>query len=331
MNTIIASRGRSRETSLRLCSRAPRTTRRSATPCPVLESWPGARRSDARSGRPAPGRRPRSRLTRGTDNHIPGAGGRRPAYASPRARSPRRGPRRPRAVDVRRSGPTLDATSTTTRPAGPPCCPGWSVGHVLTHVARNADGMRPPGRLGAHRRADPDVRRPSRPAPPTSRPGAGRSAAVLAADVPRLRRAAGRRPGPARESADAEVAGPAAALRSGTTGRRPRHARAGACPTPGRREVEIHHVDLGLGYGPARLARRLRRAHPAVRARALRGRRRRRAPCRRAGLAASVAPSVGPVRRLDGSDPASRRPGDPSPAARGPGRPAALVVPPGGA
>src|SRR6204780_820344 len=35
VNTIIASRGRSSETSFRLCSRAPRTTSRSAT-CPQL-------------------------------------------------------------------------------------------------------------------------------------------------------------------------------------------------------------------------------------------------------------------------------------------------------
>src|SRR5215472_14379054 len=34
VNTIMASRGRSRETSLRLCSRAPRTTSRSATARP---------------------------------------------------------------------------------------------------------------------------------------------------------------------------------------------------------------------------------------------------------------------------------------------------------
>src|SRR5262249_11672797 len=36
VNTIMESRGRSSETSFRLCSRAPRTTSRSATLCPVL-------------------------------------------------------------------------------------------------------------------------------------------------------------------------------------------------------------------------------------------------------------------------------------------------------
>src|SRR5579871_1803096 len=38
VNTIMASRGRSRETSLRLCSRAPRTTSRSATARSLLFS-----------------------------------------------------------------------------------------------------------------------------------------------------------------------------------------------------------------------------------------------------------------------------------------------------
>src|SRR5271170_6714682 len=38
VNTISASRGKSSETSFRLCSRAPRTTRRSATVCSALRS-----------------------------------------------------------------------------------------------------------------------------------------------------------------------------------------------------------------------------------------------------------------------------------------------------
>ena len=68
-------------------------------------------------------------------------------------------------------------------PAGPSRLPGWSRGHVLTHLARNADGLRAmveaaergevgeqyPG--GASRRAD-DIER-----------GAGRGAAELVDDV----------------------------------------------------------------------------------------------------------------------------------------------------
>jgi maleylpyruvate isomerase len=129
----------------------------------------------------------------------------------------------------------------------PSLLPGWSVGHVLTHVARNADGMvhlvewavtgfvTPMYPSVQARAADIEA-------------GAGRPAADLAADV--------------RESAERladglgrlDVAGPHALDRMLLFG----PARPGADPdTPARalpftrrREVEIHHVDLGLAYGP---------------------------------------------------------------------------------
>jgi maleylpyruvate isomerase len=126
--------------------------------------------------------------------------------------------------------------------------PGWSVGHVLTHLARNADGMlrlvswaltgvpTPMYASVDARNADIEA-------------GAGRPAAVLADDV--LTSAAAladaleqlsEAPVDARDRLllfgpphpDAEPDIPAHAL-----------------PYARRRELEIHHVDLGLGYSPA--------------------------------------------------------------------------------
>ena len=143
-------------------------------------------------------------------------------------------------------GPTLDALDDA-QARRPSLLPGWTVGHVLTHIARNADGMTHLVRwaLGGDpepmyasveaRTADIDA-------------GSGRSAAALVADVrdsaDRLDRdlalLAGAGPqaldrlllfGPPRP--DAEPDTPARAL-----------------PYARRREVEIHHVDLGLDYGP---------------------------------------------------------------------------------
>jgi len=130
----------------------------------------------------------------------------------------------------------------------PSLLPGWSVGHVLTHIARNADGMlrlvswaltgvpTPMYASVDARNADIEA-------------GAGRPAAVLADDV--LTSAAAladaleqlsEAPVDARDRLllfgpphpDAEPDIPAHAL-----------------PYARRRELEIHHVDLGLGYSPA--------------------------------------------------------------------------------
>jgi maleylpyruvate isomerase len=121
----------------------------------------------------------------------------------------------------------------------PSLLPGWTVGHVLTHLARNADshvrmleGARRgeiadqyPGGNG-QRAADIEA-------------GAGRPAAELVADVV----------GSAGRLEEAWAATPEEARRTG-------HGRvvSGLWPLadlPFRRwrEVEIHHVDLGLTYG----------------------------------------------------------------------------------
>jgi maleylpyruvate isomerase len=121
----------------------------------------------------------------------------------------------------------------------PSLLPGWTRGHVLTHVARNGDGLGNLlrwARTGAEtpmyasreaRRADIEA-------------GAGRSAADLAADV----RATAI--GFAAEAASLPDEAWAAQVR-GLTGP----------PIPARsvldwrlREVEIHHVDLATGYRP---------------------------------------------------------------------------------
>ena len=117
--------------------------------------------------------------------------------------------------------------------------PGWSRGHVLTHLARNADGLRNLliwARTGVETPQYPswDAREAAIEA------GAGRPAAELAAD---LRHAA---VGFAEEAAGLPAAAWDAPVR-GFTG--PEHP---AWYTLFRRltEVEFHHVDLGAGYAP---------------------------------------------------------------------------------
>jgi maleylpyruvate isomerase len=121
----------------------------------------------------------------------------------------------------------------------PSLLPGWTRGHVLTHIARNADGLgnllrwartgvtTPMYASREGRRADIEA-------------GAGRSAADLAADVQATAIAF------AAEAASLPDGAWAAQVR-GLTGP----------PIPGRgvldwrqREVEIHHVDLAVGYRP---------------------------------------------------------------------------------
>jgi maleylpyruvate isomerase len=121
----------------------------------------------------------------------------------------------------------------------PSLLPGWSRGHLLTHLARNADGLRNLliwARTGVvtPQYADEDERERGIAA------GAGRSAAELLSDLERS--AAGL-------AAEADGLRPAdwAVEVSGLRG--PAHP---AWFTLRRRltEVEIHHVDLGAGYGP---------------------------------------------------------------------------------
>jgi maleylpyruvate isomerase len=121
----------------------------------------------------------------------------------------------------------------------PSLLPGWTRGHVLTHIARNADGL---GNLLRWARtgittpmyASREARRADIEA------GAGRSAADLAADVQATAIAF------AAEAASLPDEAWAAQVQ-GLTGP----------PIPGRgvldwrlREVEIHHVDLAVGYRP---------------------------------------------------------------------------------
>jgi maleylpyruvate isomerase len=121
----------------------------------------------------------------------------------------------------------------------PSLLPGWTRGHVLTHIARNADGM-----VNLLRWARTGTRIPmytsaeSRSADIEA--GSGRPAASLAADV--------------RESA-AAFAAEAAAMPDEAWAEQVRALHGPAFPAMGvleRRlsEVEIHHVDLAAGYSP---------------------------------------------------------------------------------
>jgi len=124
--------------------------------------------------------------------------------------------------------------------AGMTALPGWTVGHVLTHLARNADGnrnMAEGARRGEEREQYPHGRA-GRDA--DIQAGAGRSAAELIDDVrtsaAALAAAWAAVPAPAWSQQVRPLSGPqplARTVRSRI------------------REVEIHRVDLGLGYSPA--------------------------------------------------------------------------------
>ena len=121
----------------------------------------------------------------------------------------------------------------------PSLLPGWIRGHVLTHIARNADGL---GNLLRWARtgittpmyASREARRADIEA------GAGRPAADLTADVQQAASAfaaeAACLPGEAWMAEVRMLAGPPFAAH-GVLGWR-------------LREVEIHHVDLAVGYRP---------------------------------------------------------------------------------
>ena len=122
--------------------------------------------------------------------------------------------------------------------AGASRLPGWTRGHVLTHIARNADGFR--NLLAWARTGTETPMYPSEEARARGvEAGAGRSAAELAAD---LRASA---------AAFAAVAGdlPAAAWDAPVTRRADTFPARGILPRR-RSELEIHHVDLGAGYQP---------------------------------------------------------------------------------
>jgi len=123
-------------------------------------------------------------------------------------------------------------------PAAPCLLPGWTRGHLLTHVARNADGLRnlitwagtgevtPMYPSRAHRAADIAA-------------GSGRPWAELLADV---RDSAGRF-----AEAAAELSAEAWLTELDLTdGPHP----AAVVPWRRLREVEVHHVDLAAAYTP---------------------------------------------------------------------------------
>ncbi len=123
--------------------------------------------------------------------------------------------------------------------AGPSLMPGWTVGHVLTHLARNADGHA--RRLDAALDGEEVPRYPG---------GQEERGADIEAGAPRSAgNSLGRRRGVGR--ATGGCLGPVGRRRlaaSGPHGGRP----VGDAESPWRRlrEVEVHHVDLGLLYGP---------------------------------------------------------------------------------
>ena len=119
----------------------------------------------------------------------------------------------------------------------PSLLPGWTVGHVLTHIARNADGMRAMvegaarGEIaamypGGFEQRSADIER-----------GAGRTAEALVDDVrisaARLELAVGSLDDQAWAGRGLTVMGEVAME---------------DIPHRRRREVEVHHTDLGLGY-----------------------------------------------------------------------------------
>ncbi len=115
-------------------------------------------------------------------------------------------------------------------PAAPSQLPGWTLGHVLTHIARNADGvLRILAGLDQYwlgttsRAADIEL-------------GAGRSSEALVIDVVATSDAVDRA-----LAATTDWSGVARTV----SGERPRW----RLPEGRCREVEIHLVDLGLGYG----------------------------------------------------------------------------------
>jgi maleylpyruvate isomerase len=122
---------------------------------------------------------------------------------------------------------------------GPSILPGWTIGHVLTHVARNADGHA--RRLEAALVGDEVARYPGGQEERGAdiEAGATRSASDLAADVAessaRLEDVWAR---------SAEAGWPHRDLLAGDSWATPES------PWRRLREVEVHHADLGLLYGP---------------------------------------------------------------------------------
>jgi maleylpyruvate isomerase len=142
-----------------------------------------------------------------------------------------------RAAHARLMTTVADVTDDQVR--SPSRLPGWTIGHVLTHLARNADGHS--RRLDGALRGEDVPRYPGGSAQRSSEidAGAPRPAAGIIADLvtsqDRLelaweRSTAANWPHPEFRGDD--------------------HWPTTASPARRLREVEMHHVDLGLGYEP---------------------------------------------------------------------------------
>jgi maleylpyruvate isomerase len=130
----------------------------------------------------------------------------------------------------------------------PSLLPGWTVGHVVTHLARNADGI-----LRLVDWARTGRRTPMYPGPDARAEdiehGSGRSAADLLADV----RSSATRLGVALDllaSSGDEALDRLVIFGAATPDQVP-DSPARSLPFARLREVEIHHVDLDLGYRPS--------------------------------------------------------------------------------
>lgn len=119
-------------------------------------------------------------------------------------------------------------------------CEGWTIGHVLTHLARNADGH--VGQFEAAARGEAAQQYPGGPRQRADdiEAGAGRSAAALVADlsvaIKRLERAW--------ETLPDEVWQSGQGLNGALVRSMPE------LVYRRWREVEVHHVDLGLSFRP---------------------------------------------------------------------------------
>ena len=127
---------------------------------------------------------------------------------------------------------------TDERCAGPSLLPGWTIGHVLTHLARNADSH--VGMLEAANRGEVAAQYPGGAAQRSGDidDGAGRGAAAQVADL-------------AAANARLEAAW-AAMTEDGWRGSGESFAGTVAVndlPFRRWRETTLHHTDLGLGYG----------------------------------------------------------------------------------
>jgi maleylpyruvate isomerase len=133
-----------------------------------------------------------------------------------------------------RTAEALDGSAVS----APSRLPGWTVGHVLTHVARNADAL-----TNLLNWARTGVETPAYASPEAREAdiqgGAGRPMAEQIADI----RAAHER------FADAAASMPAAAWAFPLPA--PIGQSAAGVPWARLREVEVHHVDLGGDYTPA--------------------------------------------------------------------------------